>query len=111
MEYYRSMPLNLAQVFDSNSPALAECNYLLYCHRPLHQYSNIFVLQMMPKVAAEVAAPLSRANKITMISDNQSDIGASKLTKEVLDIMSAIPDTVHKMTGVDIATQMSDRRS
>ena len=66
---------------------------------------------MMPKVAAEVAAPLSRANKITMISDNQSDIGATKLTKEVLDIMSAIPDTVHKMTGVDIATQMSDRRS
>ena len=73
-----------------------------------HFYS---IFQMMPKVAAEVAEPLSRANKITMISDNQSDIGASKLTKEVLDIMGAIPETVKRMTGVDIATQMSERRS
>ena len=66
---------------------------------------------MMPKVASEIAEPLSKANKITMISDSQSDIGASKLTKEVLDIMSAIPDTVHKMTGVDISTQMNAQRS
>lgn len=66
---------------------------------------------MMPKVAAEVAAPLSRANKITMISDGDSDIGASKLTGEVLNIMGAIPDTVTKMTGVDIAKLMAERRA
>ena len=66
---------------------------------------------MMPKVAAEVAAPLSRANKITMISDNSSDIGASKLTNEVLQIMGDIPDTVTRMTGVNIAQQMSQRRN
>ena len=66
---------------------------------------------MMPKVAAEIAAPLSKANKVTMISDNNSDIGASKLTGEVLSIMGAIPDTVNKMTGVNIAQQMAARRS
>ena len=66
---------------------------------------------MMPKVAAEIAEPLSKANKITMISDNASDIGASKLTGEVLSIMGAIPETVTKMTGVNIAKQMSERRS
>ena len=66
---------------------------------------------MMPKVAAEISAPLANANKITMISDSASDIGASKLTGEVLSIMGAIPDTVMKMTGVDIAKQMSERRA
>ena len=66
---------------------------------------------MMPKIAAEVAEPLSKANKITMVSDNSSDMGASKLTGEVLNIMSAIPDVVTKMTGVDIAQQMNSRRN
>ena len=38
---------------------------------------------MMPKVASEIAEPLSKANKITMISDGSSDIGAAKLTGEL----------------------------
>ena len=64
---------------------------------------------MLPKVAAEVAAPLTKAKKITMISDNNSEMGASKLTQEVLDIMNKIPETVNKMTGVDISQQMTNR--
>ena len=69
------------------------------------------MLKMMPKVSAEIAAPLSKAKKITMISDGQSDIGAAKLTNEVLQMMTAIPDTVAKMTGVDIAKHMAQRPS
>ena len=64
---------------------------------------------MMPKVASEISEPLSKANKITMISDNASDIGASKLTGEVLNIMGSIPEVVEKMTGVNITEQMSQR--
>ena len=63
----------------------------------------------MPKVASEISEPLSKANKITMISDNASDIGASKLTGEVLNIMGSIPEVVEKMTGVNITEQMSQR--
>ena len=61
----------------------------------------------MPEVAAEVAAPLTKAKKITMISDGNSEVGASKLTQEVLSIMDKIPETVAKMTGVDISQRMS----
>ena len=62
---------------------------------------------MMPEVAAEVAAPLTKAKKITMISDGNSELGASKLTQEVLSIIDKIPETVAKMTGVDISQRMS----
>jgi flotillin len=37
----------------------------------------------MPKVASEISEPLSKANKITMISDGSGDIGAAKLTGEL----------------------------
>ena len=40
------------------------------------------MLEVMPKVAAEVAAPLSKANKITMVADSNGELGAAKLTAE-----------------------------
>ena len=38
--------------------------------------------KLISKVAAEVAAPLTKANKITMVADSNGELGASKLTAE-----------------------------
>lgn len=54
------------------------------------------------KVVAEVAAPLSQTNRIVMVSSGKGDIGAAKLTGEVMDIVNQLPTVVNKMTGVDI---------
>ena len=54
------------------------------------------------QVAAEVAAPLSQTKKITMVASGDGEVGAGRLTGEVLDIMTRVPDMVNKMTGVDI---------
>jgi len=61
------------------------------------------MLQTLPKVAAEIAAPLSQTKKITLVSNGDADIGAAKITGEVLDIMVKVPDMVNTMTGVDIS--------
>ena len=70
------------------------------------EYKNAAVVDMvlrtLPKVAAEVAAPLNSASKITMIAGPDGEIGASKLTGEVLDIMARVPETIKRMTGVDL---------
>lgn len=55
------------------------------------------------QVAAEVAAPLSQAKKITMVSSGNGTIGAEKLTEEVLNIVTRVPELVKNLTGVDIA--------
>jgi len=70
------------------------------------------VLETLPKVAAEIAAPLSQAKKVTMVSTGKGDVGAAKLTGEVFDIMERLPEVVQGMTGVDIAKSMkiSQRR-
>ena len=62
------------------------------------------VLDMLPKIAAEVSAPLTGCNKVTIVASGQGDIGASRLTTEVLDIINKLPDVVEKLTGVNIAT-------
>ena len=104
-----------AKAFAVEAKAKAEAEQMAKKADAWNEYGKAalmdMMLKMMPKVAAEIAEPLSKANKVTMISDSASDIGASKLTGEVLSIMGAIPDTVHKMTGVNIAKQMTERRA
>ncbi|ELT93410.1 hypothetical protein CAPTEDRAFT_164615 [Capitella teleta] len=68
------------------------------------------VLETLPKIAAEVAAPLSKANKITMVSSGQGGVGASKLTEEVLTVMERMPLVVEGMTGVSISKAMKGKR-
>ena len=54
------------------------------------------MLEVMPKVAAEVAAPLSKANKITMVADSNGELGASKLTAEASsDSVSSLKIGLH----------------
>ncbi|XP_022110844.1 flotillin-1-like isoform X1 [Acanthaster planci] len=68
------------------------------------------VLETLPKIAAEVAAPLAQVNKVTMVSSGKGDVGATKLTGEVMDIMNRVPQLVEKMTGVNITEAISATR-
>lgn len=54
-------------------------------------------------MAEEITKPLSAAQKITMVSSGGSEVGAAKLTGEVLDIMVRLPQAVEKLTGVSIS--------
>merc|ERR1712228_720204 len=60
------------------------------------------MMKVLPKVAAEIGAPLAQTEKVTMVSTGDGPVGASKLTGEVLEIMGSLPETVKQMTGVDI---------
>ncbi|XP_044746126.1 flotillin-1 isoform X1 [Coccinella septempunctata] len=87
--------------------ALAEAEQMAKKAEAWKEYKEAAMIDMfldvLPKVAAEVAAPLSQAKKITMVSTGSGDVGASKLTGEVLDIVTRMPMLVKSMTGVDIA--------
>ena len=60
------------------------------------------MLKVLPQVASEIAAPLSKVNKITMVADANGEIGASRMTDEVLTVMTKVPAIVGAMTGIDI---------
>ncbi|CAG2120857.1 unnamed protein product, partial [Medioppia subpectinata] len=55
-------------------------------------------LEALPKIAAEVAAPLAKTDEIVLISG--SDGG---LTSDVTRLVSQIPPTLHALTGVDLS--------
>jgi len=65
------------------------------------------MLKVLPQVAAEVSAPISQTNKITMVNSGDGPVGASRMTGEILEIMGSLPDTVEKMTGVNITKKLN----
>ena len=58
----------------------------------------------MFQIAAEIAAPLAQCNKVTMISNGSGDVGAGKLTGEVLDIITKVHLTVAQLTGTPLSS-------
>lgn len=56
------------------------------------------VIEKLPEIAAAIAQPLSKTEKIVMIGDS----GASKITKDITNILAQLPETVKSLTGVNI---------
>ncbi|XP_055837067.1 flotillin-1 isoform X2 [Episyrphus balteatus] len=96
-----------AEAFAIAAKAKAEAEQMAQKAEAYREYREAAMVEMLletlPKVAAEVAAPLSQTKKITMVSSGNGDIGAAKLTGEVLQIVNKVPELVKNITGVDIA--------
>ena len=54
-------------------------------------------------VCAQVADPLSQAKDVTFVSTGGEDIGASRLTGEVVRVMGQVPPMIHSLTGINMA--------
>merc|ERR1712176_333101 len=60
------------------------------------------VIAILPKIAAEIARPADEINKMTIVATGQGDIGFKRVTKEIMQIMSEVPEGVNEITGIDL---------
>jgi len=92
-----------AEAFAIEAKAKAEAEQMAKKANAYKEYESAakvdMVLDTLPKIAAEVAAPLAQCNKVVMISNGTGDVGAGKLTGEVLDIITKVHMTVSQLTG------------
>jgi flotillin len=99
-----------AEAFAIEAKAKAEAEQMAKKADAWQEYGEAAIIDMMlqklPIIAAEVGAPLSKTKKITIVSDGNGPIGASKVADEVLAIMMKVPEAVKSMTGVDLRKTM-----
>jgi flotillin len=60
------------------------------------------LLAALPDIARAVAEPLSKTDRITLVSTGGDGIGASKVTGDIAKIMAELPAIVESLSGVDI---------
>jgi flotillin len=69
------------------------------------------LIDALPAIAAAIAEPLSKTERIAIIStgsDNGGGTGASRLTQDIANIVTQIPETVSALTGIDLLSTIKD---
>ena len=65
------------------------------------------VMEKMPELAANMAAPLANTKEMVFVSNDGSS--ASTLTNDVSKMLSQLPATVQGLTGVDVRQLVRDK--
>lgn len=63
--------------------------------------AEMFV-QVLPKMAEAVAQPLSRVERIVIVSTGGDGAGAGRITQDVAQVISQLPPVVEALTGVKL---------
>lgn len=58
------------------------------------------VVDILPQLAKAVAEPLSKTEKIVVISSGGDSAGASRVTKDVAEVIAQLPPVIESLTGV-----------
>ncbi|CRL03357.1 CLUMA_CG016333, isoform A [Clunio marinus] len=102
-----------AESFAIEAKAKAEAEQMQKKAEAYKEYEEAAMIEMLletlPKIAAEVAAPLTQTKKITMVSSGTGEIGAAKLAGEVLSIVGCVPELVKQLTNIDISKSIKVR--
>jgi flotillin len=103
----------LAQADVIKAQGFAEAEAMEKKANSWRQYNEAAIVQMfvdkIPEIARAIAEPLTRTDKIIIInnsggSDGHGGAGASKITRDVTDIISQIPPVVEGLTGINLET-------
>ncbi|MFH1516089.1 MAG: SPFH domain-containing protein [bacterium] len=69
-------------------------------------YNEAAVIQMfidkLPEIARAISEPLSKTDRIVIINSGGNGGGASKITKDVADIIAQLPPVLESLTGMDL---------
>jgi flotillin len=64
--------------------------------------TSMFV-DVLPKMAEAVAAPLAKTEKIVIVSNDGKSAGANRITGDITQILAQLPTVVESLTGVKLS--------
>nr|XP_056707984.1 flotillin-1 isoform X1 [Euleptes europaea] len=103
-----------ARAYAIEAKARADAEQMAKKAEAFQQYQEAAMVDMLlekiPEMAEEISKPLTSVKKIKIVSSGSGDMGASKITGEVIDIMNKLPDTIEKLTGISISQQINQKK-
>jgi len=59
-------------------------------------------IEMMPDLAGRISEPLSKTEKIIIVSGGGESAGANKITRDITNIMAQLPPALEAVSGIDL---------
>lgn len=109
----REIGLAEAEAIRAKGEAEAKARRLLAEALKLYNEAGLSIeaLKVLPEIAAAVSEPLSRAGTTTIISQGGnpgSGTGASKLSEDVVQVLSQLSPIMEQLSGVDLRRFLQD---
>jgi flotillin len=105
----------LANAEVTKEQGLAEAEATYKKAQAWEQYTQAAIIQQvidaLPEIASAISAPLSQTERIVVISNGEGDgAGASRITRDVTNIIAQVPATVEALTGVNLMETLGSLR-
>jgi flotillin len=105
----------LAQADVIRAQGFAEAEAMQKKAAAWQEYNQAAIIQQLiealPKVAAAIAQPLAKTERIVIISGaggSGDGAGACKVTQDIVNIVAQVPATLEALTGVDLVGTIKD---
>jgi len=102
----------LAEAEVVQAKGFAEAEAMLKKAQAWQQYNQAAILQQLiealPQVAAAIAEPLSKMERMVVISTGGEGAGSSKVTRDIVDMVTQVPATLEAITGVDLTETLKN---
>ncbi len=76
------------------------------------RYNQAAVIQQLidslPEVAAAIAQPLARTERIVIVNSGGDGAGAARITQDISNIIAQMPATIEALTGIDVLKAIKD---
>ena len=67
------------------------------------------IIEKLPELARAIAEPLAKTEKIVVINSGGESAGASKITKDVTNVIAQLPPVIEALSGIkleDLVTKL-----
>ncbi len=68
--------------------------------------SEMFI-ERLPEITRALAEPLSKVDRIVVISNTGDGVGASRITQDIVNMMAQIPPVLESLTGINVRDLIS----
>jgi flotillin len=76
------------------------------------QYNQAAIIQQLmdalPEVASAISQPLSKTDKIVIVNSGTDGAGASRITRDITNIVAQLPETMEALTGVNLVDALKN---
>ncbi|MDY7075582.1 MAG: SPFH domain-containing protein [Chloroflexota bacterium] len=105
-EAYATRARGMAEAEVIRAQGIAQAQAMQEKAEAWQQYNQAAIIQQLidslPSVAAAIAEPLSRTERIVIVNSGGDGAGASRLTQDIANIIAQVPETVEALTGVNV---------
>lgn len=101
----------LAEAEAEKAKGLAEAEAMMRKAEAWRAYNQAAISEMfierLPEITRALAEPLSKVDRIVVISNTGDGVGASRITQDIVNMMAQIPPVLESLTGINVRDLIS----